>query len=219
MNTTTTSAPERSALQSGCDRAYARLVLQETPRLRRLGIRLLGCRDEAEDCLQDALIRAYDARCDFEGRSTAATWLYQIMLNTCRMKLRSNARRQRTLLELRQAAPWFEERRAEPSTASADLFTWARRIEELPTEFREVLRMRAFEGLDTASTARALGVTESTVKVRLHRARAALRASEALSTNSRGSSPRNSVDHEDSCPPASHRRPRSSFEADGLQVA
>ena len=65
---------------------------------------------------------------------------------------------------------------AEVRLAREDTRRYVRsRINELPESYRIVMLMRDIEGLDTAETARALGLTENAVKIRLHRARAALR--------------------------------------------
>src|SRR4051812_41166564 len=63
--------------------AFKTIVLETTPRLYRLSARMMGDEGEAEDVLQDAYVRAFDAIVEgrFDGRSGATTWLYRIVTN------------------------------------------------------------------------------------------------------------------------------------------
>ncbi len=147
--------------------------------------RFLKSEDDAQDALQDAFIQAFRALPRFEGHCQLGTWLHRIVVNCSLMKLRSQRARPEESIEpllprfqedghqAHPAADWEE-----PSTLleRQDLRQRVRQsIDRLPEGHRTVLLLRDIEELDTAETAAALGISENAVKVRLHRARQALR--------------------------------------------
>jgi RNA polymerase sigma-70 factor (ECF subfamily) len=154
------------------------LLKHFAPRLLRFGRRLVGDEDEAEDILQESLITACAHISDFEGRSGLGTWLHRIVLNTALMHLR---RKQPQMLD---ADP---ETIAMPDGAETepDAILLDRELHEaidhavlaLPVALRIAFVLRDIEGLSTKAAAQALGIGEPALKVRLHRARLALRES------------------------------------------
>jgi RNA polymerase sigma-70 factor (ECF subfamily) len=122
----------------------------------------------------------------FEGQAKLSTWLHRIVVNAALMKLRTRRRKPEESLE--PLLPAFRE-----NGHHADKFSvWddpadqlAAREEtrqvvrdailSLPDTYREVLVLRDIEEMNTDETARALGITPNAVKIRLHRARLALR--------------------------------------------
>jgi RNA polymerase sigma-70 factor (ECF subfamily) len=83
---TTTSQQERDLLESarrGDEDAYSRLVEPRRAELHAHCYRMLGSVHDAEDALQDALLRAWRGLARFEGRSSVRSWLYKIATNTC----------------------------------------------------------------------------------------------------------------------------------------
>jgi RNA polymerase sigma-70 factor (ECF subfamily) len=141
-------------------------------------------RDEAEieDVMQQAWVRAYGALAQFRGEARFSTWLVRIALNEARGRLR----RQGGVVAL---APAHEDGEPGPPAAPApgaedpealaiarELLTLTERaVDQLPAPYRAVFVLRVVEGLETAETAAALGVSVEVVKTRLHRAREALR--------------------------------------------
>jgi RNA polymerase sigma-70 factor, ECF subfamily len=69
--------------RSGDERAYDRLVEPHRAELRAHCYRMLGSAHDAEDALQDALLRAWRGLAGFEGRSSLRSWLYTIATNAC----------------------------------------------------------------------------------------------------------------------------------------
>ena len=154
--------------------------------MRAVALRLVKDEGLAEDCVQEALIKALRSLDRFEGRSKLKTWLHRITVNEALMKLRSRKRLEEDLIDpllpdfdetgCRIEAPWLR-------LASADEILDRERqrnlvrskIDELPESYRIVLMLRDIEEMTTAEVADFLGITESNVKVRLHRARAALK--------------------------------------------
>jgi RNA polymerase sigma-70 factor (ECF subfamily) len=139
---------------------------------------------EAEDVLQETFISAFRALDRFEGRSLLSTWLYRIAYNAALMRLRK-----RELPTVSIDEP-IENEEGDP--VPRQLVDWGAVPDEvvlngelhsmldaavavLPETLRSVFVLRDIEGLSTAETAAILELTETNVKVRLHRARLALR--------------------------------------------
>jgi RNA polymerase sigma-70 factor, ECF subfamily len=174
------------ALRRGEERAFAALVRREGPRMLATARRMLGNDEDARDAVQDAFLQAHRALDRFAGESRLSTWLHRIVVNAALMKLRGRRRKPEQPLDdllpqfdesgawLRPVSGW--ERSADELVESAECRAIVRKaIDRLPDPYREVLVLRDIEELDTDETARVLGATPNAVKVRLHRARQALR--------------------------------------------
>jgi RNA polymerase sigma-70 factor (ECF subfamily) len=141
-----------------------------------LALRLTGSEHDARDVVQEAYLRAYRGLPRFRGDAPVTTWLYRITAN-CASRHRSQ-RRRRPVLPLEAVA-------AVPATALTDPVDAATSLDlrrdldaaiaALPPRLRHVVVLRDIHGLDHAAIADALGITEGAAKVRLHRARRALR--------------------------------------------
>jgi RNA polymerase sigma-70 factor (ECF subfamily) len=175
-----------AALRAGDDRAYERLVVEQGGRLLAVARRFLRNEEDARDCLQECFVQAFRGLPRFEGHARLSTWLHRIVVNAALMKLRS--RRAHPEEPIEPLLPSFHEdghstvayRDWSPSAEELleraevrDLVRAA--IERLPETYRTVVILRDFEELDTAEVAELLGVTANAVKIRLHRARQALR--------------------------------------------
>jgi RNA polymerase sigma-70 factor, ECF subfamily len=172
-------------LQAGEPDAFETLVRLHSGRLLAVARRLVGNEEDARDVVQDAMLSAYRSIKRFEGHSRISTWLHRITVNTALMKLRSRRRRPEESIE--PLLPTFQEDGhhasefvAWPAADAALERDETRRavraaIERLPESYRTVLLLRDIESLDTAETARLLGLTSNAVKIRLHRARQALK--------------------------------------------
>jgi RNA polymerase sigma-70 factor (ECF subfamily) len=173
-------------LRAGDDVAFAELVRRESGKLLAVARRILRSDEEAQDAVQDALLSAFQNLDRFEGGARLSTWLHRITVNAALMRLRSKKRRREDSIE--ELLPAFAEDghhlapvsplrdAAEDEIASAEIAAIVRAaIDELPEGYRVVLVLRDVEGLDTAETAAALGIGPDAAKMRLHRARQALR--------------------------------------------
>jgi len=173
-------------LRAGEDGAFEALVRRETPRLLAVARRLLRNEEDAKDAVQDAFVSAFRSLKNFEGSCQVSTWLHRIVVNAALMRLRTKRRKPEESIEellptfledghhVRHPHEWRDT--AEALLAQKEDRDFVRAcIDRLPESFRTVLLLRDIEDLDTAEAARALGVTETVVKVRLHRARQALR--------------------------------------------
>ena len=159
---------------------YEIVMRRYNQRLYRVVISILRDRDEAEDVLQDAYVRAYQHLSQFEGRASFSTWLTRIAVHEALARLRSRSR----MLQLGTETD-EEDIPVDSMPVSVDPEETASRAElarllehslmNLPEQYRTVLMLRDVEELSTSETAEALGLTEENVKVRLHRGRSLLR--------------------------------------------
>ncbi len=185
-------------LKSGEEAAFAEAVQTLGPRCLAVARRFMRSEEDAQDAVQDAFLSMFRNIEKFDGQSRLNTWLHRIVVNACLMKLRAKQRRPEVSIEA--LLPTFVEdghasrpSRSWPAFADTGPTSESRRelqavvrekISELPDGYRNVLLLRDIEGLDTAATAAALGMSETAVKTRLHRARQALR--ELLDRHIRG---------------------------------
>ena len=175
-----------AGLRAGRDDAFETLVRTHSGRMLSVCRRILRSEEEAKDAVQEAFVSAFKAMRSFEGNCQLGTWLHRIAVNASLMRLRSRKRRPEQSID--DLLPSFKDdghARIEPQdwTPSALQLVETREtretvrgcIDRLPETYRTVLLLRDIEELDTAETAGILDVTEGVVKVRLHRARHALR--------------------------------------------
>jgi len=173
-------------LREGDAEAFEALVRRETPRLLAVARRLLRNEEDARDAVQDGFMSALRSLDGFGGRSQLSTWLHRITVNAALMKLRTRRRKPEDAIDdllpgfledghhARHPHEWRDT--AEALVASREDREFVRAaIERLPESYRTVLLLRDIEELDTCEVAQALGVSDNVVKVRLHRARQALR--------------------------------------------
>jgi len=163
-----------------------RLVRDNIGWMLSLAQRMLRDRSLAEDVVQDAFIAALRGLPTFEGRSSLKTWLHRITVNASLMKLRKLKRLSEQSIDeylpefdrhaCRIEAPWSHLARTEDILENEHLRGLvSEKIAVLPDAYRIVLQLRDIEGYDTAEVAELMGISVSNVKVRLHRARAALK--------------------------------------------
>jgi RNA polymerase sigma-70 factor, ECF subfamily len=174
-----------AALRARDPLAVEKLVRTQSPRLLAVARRLLRNEADACDAVQDAFVSALQGLERFEGGSSLGTWLHRIVVNAALMKLRSRRRKPEASIE--DLLPSFLEdghHAVHPTPwAAADRLVECREVRELvragidrlPDCYRTVLLLRDIDELDTGEAAKLLGLTPATVKVRLHRARQALR--------------------------------------------
>jgi RNA polymerase sigma-70 factor, ECF subfamily len=180
-----TAGAERAEVWPPAD-CFEDLVRRHGPRLLGTARRILRNEDDARDALQDAFLQAFRAYDAFRGESAVKTWLHRILVNACLMRLRKRRRRPEESIE--ELLPEFledghharhpHEWRAEPevllqSRENRELVRAA--LDRLPDAYRAVILLRDIEEMTTEEAAKALGISECACKVRLHRARQALR--------------------------------------------
>ena len=154
------------------------LMRRYNQRLFRLVRTVMDDDDEAADVVQEAWVRTYQHLGQFEGRASFATWVSKIALHEAWARARKRRRltpraASEDAVELAFTAPAATPERETEQRELAGLLREA--VERLPSPLRMAFVMREVEGLSTAEAAELLAISPENVKVRLHRARAALR--------------------------------------------
>jgi len=192
MNKTMSLEISLEALIAGDRAEFARLVDTYSSPIYRLGLRMLGTPQDAEDVLQNTFLNVLTHLSTFEGRSSLSTWIYRIAANEA-------------LMLIRKKKPEVNIERSDDAQAGdndedllpTQFVDWSAlpedellsgegkkaldsAIQTLPESMRIVFVLRDVEGLSIKETADALNLTETNVKTRLLRARMFLR--EQLST-------------------------------------
>lgn len=173
-----------AALKRGEDSAYATLVNRYGDYLYRVALRVTRNEAEAGEAVQEAFISTFRSIGSFEGRSALKTWLHRLAVNAALMRRRGTTRKNEVSIE--ELAPEVGLERWEPEWHFAessetlllrqgvrDAVTAA--MEQLPEQYRILIVLRDIEGYDTREVAQMLDDNEGNVKVRLHRARSALK--------------------------------------------
>lgn len=172
-----TEAELIKALQQGEPPAFATLVKLVGPRLVGSARRILGSQLEAEDAVQETLLAVWKNIGKFEGGSSLYSWMYRILMNNCFGRLRStrdskeislsrlDKENELTLPDTRgRQGPTIEKQIAMRHTIE-------KALQQIPEEFRVVLLLRDVEELSSKEVAEILGIPDSLVRQRLHRAR------------------------------------------------
>jgi RNA polymerase sigma-70 factor (ECF subfamily) len=151
-------------------------VLPQLDTLYRVGRRLTGETADAEDLVQETLLRAWRGWAGFTPGSNVRAWLLTILRNTFVSRWRSR-KREGTAISLDDADPHAIYRAVGPQDPEGQFLERVvdthvlKAVEGLPEEFREALVLSDLEGLPYAEVAEVLGIPVGTVKSRLFRAR------------------------------------------------
>jgi RNA polymerase sigma-70 factor, ECF subfamily len=148
--------------------AYTALVVRYYGRGARYATRMLGNREDAEEALQDALVRAYRSLAQCEDRTRFDTWLFSILINRCRTTGARTLRRRRTFVE---AEPVPDDH---GRPAGDDAAAWrdeiVRALARLDVAHREAFVLKHVEELSYDEIASLTGVGVSALKMRVKRA-------------------------------------------------
>ena len=172
-----------AAAKAGDISAFETLVGRYERKIFRLTQNITQNREDAEDAMQEAFLKAFEHLSEFQGNSRFYTWLVRIAVNQALMKLRKRRPNQISLDEEvdtgedtmpREVEDWGPSPEAALRTdrTGRDSSTV---IGELDPPFRTVFQLRDIEELSTEETAEALGLSVPAVKSRLLRARLKLR--------------------------------------------
>jgi RNA polymerase sigma-70 factor (ECF subfamily) len=173
-----------NAAKGGDVTAFEELVRRYDRNVFRIANHITQNREDAEDVVQDAFLKAYSNLAQFQGQSKFYTWLVRIAVNEALMRLRR--RRPERMVSL------DEDVKTEDDSVPREVADWSpnpeqlygqgelkdiltKTIQGLPASFRTVFVLRDVEGLSTEETADALNLSIPAVKSRLLRARLQLR--------------------------------------------
>ena len=176
-----------TAFAANDEAAYARLVEPHRAELQAHCYRMLGSLHDAEDALQDALLRAWRGLDRFEGRSSTRSWLYRIATNTCLDAIARRPKRvlpvdgdEAPLVETVWLEPYPDDLLEDSADASPDSRYEAREsvelafiaaLQHLPANQRAVLILRDVLGFSAKEVAAMLDTTPASVNSAMQRAR------------------------------------------------
>jgi RNA polymerase sigma-70 factor (ECF subfamily) len=175
-------------LRAGDHSAVSELAREYGPRLYQLALRHLKNHEDAEEVVQDVLMKVYRKIDAFRGDSALSSWMYRITFNTAMSRLRRTRTMRQAEVDLEIGNDLSEEGKSpgfDPADWSnmADEWLLRRELREqfaaavggLPAIYREPVILRDLKGMSTEEASSALNVKDQTLKSRLHRGRAMLR--------------------------------------------
>lgn len=164
--------------QAGDESAFERLVRLYYERIHRWALAKTGDRDDADDVVQEALLRMHRGLASFDGRAQFSTWMYQVTGSAAADLHRRRSRRRRLGTRLEAQAP--VESQAAPPEVALDHRRVARLVraflKELSGRQREVFDLVDLQGFGSKEVGAMLGMEAVTVRSHLLRARKAIRA-------------------------------------------
>ena len=163
---------------NGDSAAFGQLVRRYQDRLYNTVVHVVGCRDEAEDVVQDAFVQAYLKLSSFHRNSAFYTWLYRIAFNTAI----SHKRRRKIQVSVDHHREQTGDEPEDAGDAPGDRLQREERAEQVQTalsslseQHRAILVLREMEGCCYETISEILDLPIGTVRSRLHRARIQLR--------------------------------------------
>ena len=155
--------------------AFERLVTPYERKLYAVCLRMMASPQDAQDALQDAMLRMWRGLPDFDERARFATWAYRVTTNACLDALRKQKNRVASSLEALEESGYLPE---DPASSPEEAVIQRTReqavrdaLAELPPDARAALVLRDIQGESYERVAEALGLTLGTAKSRIHRAR------------------------------------------------
>ena len=159
--------------------AFNSLMGMHERRMYAVALRMCGNPEDAQDCLQEAMLRIYRAIDGFKGQSSFSTWVYRITMNTCLDELRRRKNRPNTSLDGLYDAGWSPvdpgatpEKHALQGDMRRQLQAF---VSELPEEMRAAVVLRDIQGYSYDEIATILNANVGTIKSRISRGREKLR--------------------------------------------
>ncbi|WP_295581657.1 RNA polymerase sigma factor [uncultured Oscillibacter sp.] len=147
------------------DTAFEAAVERYGDMVFRLAFSYLKNRADAEDIMQETLLKLYEAEKPFDSPEHERYWVVRVAVNGCKQLLRSPWRRHGPLEEAEETAVF-------DTPAQSELF---RQVMSLPSKYRAVVYLHYYEGYAVGEIAAALGANPSTVQTWLMRARGQLK--------------------------------------------
>lgn len=169
------------AAATGDREAVERLLMKAQEVAFRFSLLVCGQAEDAEDVMQEALIKTYRYVDRIEQPEAFRAWLYRTVTNACRMKRRRRVNEPAQMIPLDAGDgtgvnPPDSGKSPHDHAVNAWLGRRLRRaLAGLPPTYRWILLLREMEGLSTREVASVTGISEANVKTRLHRARVMLR--------------------------------------------
>jgi len=163
----------------GDSEAFSKLMEAHEHRMYAVAFRMCGNREDAQDCLQESMLRIYRAISGFKGQSSFSTWIYRITINTCLDELRRRKMRKTTSLDNLLDTGWSPSDSMDTPENNSIRMEQRRMIEQaissLPDDMRAAIVLRDIQGFPYETIASALDTNVGTIKSRISRGREKLR--------------------------------------------
>ncbi|MDQ3810148.1 MAG: RNA polymerase sigma factor [Chloroflexota bacterium] len=147
---------------------YAVLVARYRDRSLRFAMHMLGNREDAEEVLQDAFVRAYRSLAQCEDPAHFGSWFFQILVNRCRTA--GGRRRRREQIFVHDEAALLADAEAHPAERAAWREEIAGALARLDAEYREAFLLKYVQELSYQEMAEITGCGISALKMRVKRA-------------------------------------------------
>jgi RNA polymerase sigma-70 factor (ECF subfamily) len=198
----------KSFVETHNEEAFNELVNRYGEKVYRTALRITHNPSDAEDVLQEVFITLVEKLGTFHEESKFSTWLYRVAANASFMHIRTE-KKKKSEVSLENYVSYNED----GTLRGVEIRDWSSRpdevllnrevteiieraVDKLPVSYRAVFHLRDVEGLTDYETAKALGISVSAVKSRIHRARLFLRdkLSDYFSTDEKSNLPPPYVD-------------------------
>jgi RNA polymerase sigma-70 factor, ECF subfamily len=156
------------AVLAGDAEAFGTLVERYQHEYMRFAVRMLGAREDADEALQAAFVRAYRALAQCRDAGRFGAWLYRIVVNECRTRATRRGRRERWFV--RDEGALEQARAADVGDRAAVREEIQRALDRLPSEQREAFVLKYVEELSYDEMAEITGASVSALKMRAARA-------------------------------------------------
>jgi len=173
-----------AAAKSGNHPAFVELWNRYSNIAFKMAHRIMGNRDDAEDVIQDAWMKAYVHLETFDGRAKFSTWLTRIAINSALMTLRKRRARPETSMEITDGETWQPREFADPAKDVEELYARHETVEHLrraicrlKPALRDVIEIHQSNDGSVKEIAEIAGISVAATKSRLLRARSILRRS------------------------------------------
>lgn len=176
--------------------SFEKLIARHQKTAYNVALRMMKNEEDAKDATQEALIKAFKSIRSFRGDSGFSTWLYRILVNTCKDELRKRRGNVVSLEHGRQTEAGYEAIELADESFAPEVVLENRGIRQtindairaLPEQNRTAVVLRDIQGYSYEDIGVMLGCPVGTVKSRINRGRVLLKASLALKPASEGGS-------------------------------